>query len=166
MEFIDLAHKEFYEEKLDELKKLGKKDAYYRSLIYTLGISETTREHFSSIFDIKEGMININSISSAWQTSTSVKVTRMAFSLWNCCMYDSEGDREEGKMSRGYNTSELFCCSYAPYFWEAIRIRYPEYTRYNEKEKQIQTVENFRNLLKTFSEVQQEMSEEDEEEII
>lgn len=136
MEFIDSAHKEFYEKKLDELKKLGKTDVYYRSLTYTLGICETTRDHFSSIFDIKEGMININSIGSAWQTGTSEKVTRMAFSLWNRCMYDSEEDREEGKMSRGYNPSEIFCCTYAPYFWKAIKIRYPEYTRFNEKEKQ------------------------------
>lgn len=136
MVFIDSAHKEFYEKKLDELKKLGKTDVYYRSLTYTLGICETTREHFSSIFDIKEGMININSIGSAWQTGTSEKVTRMAFSLWNLCMYDSEEDREEGKMSRGYNPSEVFCCSYAPYFWEAIKIRYPEYTRYNENKRQ------------------------------
>lgn len=136
MEFIDLAHKEFYEKKLDELKKLGKTDVYYRSLTYTLGICETTREHFSSIFDIKEGMINIDSIGSAWQTGTSEKVTRMAFSLWNRCMYDSEEDREEEKMSRGYNPSEVFCCSYAPYFWEAIKIRYPEYTRYNENKRQ------------------------------
>ena len=138
MEFIDSAHKEFYAKKLDELKKFSKTDVYYRSLVYTLGICETTRDHFSSIFDIKEGKININSIGSAWQTGTSEKVTRMAFCLWNRCMYDSEEDREEGKMSSGYNPSEVFCCSYAPYFWEAIKIRYPEYTRYNEKEKQKQ----------------------------
>lgn len=141
MEFIDSEHKEFYEEKLNELKKIGETDVYYKSLVYTLGICETTREHFSSIFDIKEGMININSIGSAWQTGTSAKVTRMAFSLWNCCMYDSKEDSEEGKMSKGYNLSEVFCCSYAPYFWEAIKIRYPEYTNYKSKSKN-NTLEN------------------------
>lgn len=135
MEFIDYAHKEFYEKKINELTKLDKTDVYYKSLIYTLSICETTREHFASIFNIKKGEININSIESAWQTGTSAKVTRMAFSLWNRCMYDSEEDRENDKMSSSYNPSEVFCCSYAPYFWEAIKIRYPEYTKYQQKDK-------------------------------
>ena len=52
----------------------------------------------------------------------------MAFSLWNRCMYDSEEDLENGEKSSYYNTSEIFCCSYAPYFYEGIKIRYPEYT--------------------------------------
>lgn len=135
MEFIDSEHKAFFDKKLKELKEYGKIDVYYKSLVYTLGICETTREHFNSIFNIKKSEININSISSAWQTGSSVKVTRMAFSLWNRCMYDSEEDSEKGEMSNGYNPSEIFCCSYAPYFWEAIKIRYPEYTRYNSESK-------------------------------
>lgn len=27
----------------------------------------------------------------------------------------------------------IFCCAYAPYFWQAIQIRYPEYVVYNQK---------------------------------
>ena len=26
---------------------------------------------------------------------------------------------------QGYSVEELFCCAYAPYFWQAIQIRYP-----------------------------------------
>lgn len=76
---------------------------------------------------MKNREININSIHAAWQTGTSVKVTRMAFNLWNSCMYDSEEDVENDKKSSDYNVSELFCCSYAPYLYEGIKIRYPEY---------------------------------------
>ena len=32
-----------------------------------------------------------------------------------------------------YTVEELFCCSYAPYFWQAIQIRYPEYTQENKE---------------------------------
>ena len=32
-----------------------------------------------------------------------------------------------------YSVEELFCCSYAPFFWQAIQIRYPEYVTYNNK---------------------------------
>lgn len=123
MEFFDNKHKQFYEQKL---KEIGKSDVYRKALVYTLGICETTREHFADIFDIKAGEININSINAPYQTSTSMKVTRMAFSLWNSCNYDSEQDIENDKVSTYYNPSEIFCCTYAPYFWQAIQIRYPE----------------------------------------
>lgn len=97
------------------------------------GICETTRDHFKEIFNEKERIINLDSVDTAWQTSTSSKVTRMALNLWNhSIMYDSEEDLENGHISKEYAPSEIFCCSYAPYFWEAIKIRYPEYTRYNE----------------------------------
>lgn len=129
MKFIDKEHEDFYYEKLSELEKNGKMDVYYRSCVYTLGISETTRNHFNNIFNIKLGEINVNSINAAYQTDTTEKVTRLAFSLWNRCNYDSEDDYEMDKVSKGYNVSEIFCCSYAPYFYEAIKIRYPEYTK-------------------------------------
>lgn len=128
LRFINDEHQEFYEEKLNQLSKYGKTDIYYKSLVYTLGICETTRENFKKIFNIEKGEINISSICAAWQTVTSAKVTRMAFSLWNGCMYDSEEDLEKGEMSSYYNISEIFDCSYAPYFYEAVKIRYPEYT--------------------------------------
>lgn len=126
---IDDEHKRFVEEKYAECKTLGKSDVYYKSLIYVLGISESTREHFSEIFNIKSGEININSLSSAWQTYTSAQVTRMAFSLWNRCCYDKEEDIEQEKVSSFYTPSEVFCSSYAPFLYEGIKIRYPEYTQ-------------------------------------
>ena len=125
LKFVDIEHQNFYEHKL---KEIGKSDVYRMALIYTLGICETTREHFKDIFDMKEGLINRNSLQEAYQTSTSMKVTRMAFSLWNSNSYDSDEDLENGIVSTHYTPSEVFCCSYAPYFWEAIKIRYPEYT--------------------------------------
>src|SRR5574344_2090611 len=131
MNFIDDEHKSFFENKMEELAKLGKKDVYYKSLVYTLGICETTREHFKEIFNINQSEVNLDAIQKGWQTGTSEKVTRMAFNLWNhSLMYDSEDDLENEKISSSYAPSEIFCCSFAPYFWEAIKIRYPEYTNY------------------------------------
>lgn len=80
----------------------------------------------------------------AWQTSTSSKVTRMALNLWNhSIMYDSEEDLEKEHISSAYAPSEIFCCSYAPYFWEAIKIRYPEYTRYQNSNRELKIHENY-----------------------
>lgn len=126
MKFIDNTHKKFYKKILN---KIGKSDVYRRALIYTLAMCPVTREHFNDIFDLEEGLININSLQAAYQTSTSLKVTRAAFSLWNSCNYDSEQDLENDKVSEYYNISNIFCSSYAPYIYEAIKIRYPEYTK-------------------------------------
>ena len=125
MKFIDNTHKKFYKKILN---KIGKSDVYRRALIYTLAMCPVTREHFNDIFDLEEGLININSLQAAYQTSTSMNVTRMAFSLWNSNCWDSNEDLENGIVSQHYTPSEIFCCSYAPYFYEAIKIRYPEYT--------------------------------------
>ena len=72
--------------------------------------------------------------SSSSTTSSSEKTTRMAFSLWNRCCFDSDEDSANRKASRYYNPSEIFSCGYAPYFYEGIKIRYPEYTRENHYE--------------------------------
>ncbi len=138
MEFIDDEHEKFWDEKSFILLKHKKTDVYYKSIVYTLGICETTRSNFDKIFNIEKGEINIDSINSAFQTGTSEKVTRMAFSLWNRCNYDSAKDRQKGKVSIYYNPSEIFCCSYAPYFVEALKIRYPEYFREYQNSKTIE----------------------------
>lgn len=136
MKFIDDEHKKFFLEKWEEAKEQGKTDVYYKLLIYTLSICETTREHFKEIFDLNNGEVNLNSIQKGWQTSTSLKVTRMALNLWNhSIVYDSEADIENEQISSYYAPSEIFCCSYAPYFWEGIKIRYPEYTNYEKNNK-------------------------------
>ena len=40
---------------------------------------------------------------------------------------------EQLRECRNYSVEELFCCAYAPFFWQAVQIRYPEYARYNYK---------------------------------
>ena len=135
MEFINKEHELFWKEKNLLLQKYGTTDSYYRALVYTLGICETTRNNFNKIFDIEKGEINIDSINDPYQTSTSAKVTRMAFSLFNGCNYDSEINIEKGQISSNYNVSDIFCCSYAPYFFEAVKIKYPEYTISQEEQQ-------------------------------
>ena len=129
MKFVSREHQRFWFEKMDEVIQLGKADVYYKSIIYTLGICETTRENFDDIFNLKQGEININALQSPYQTGTSSKVTRLAFSLWNGCNFENEQDIEKQNVSVNYNVNEIFSCGYAPYFYEGIKIRFPEYTR-------------------------------------
>lgn len=129
IKFIDKEHREFFKEKYNSLQGYRKTDVYYLSLIYLLGIDENTRNNFNKIFDIDKGEINIEALHCPWQTSSSEKVTRLAFNLWNSCNYDGREDYFNDKYSSEYNPSNIFCCSYAPYFYEGIKLRFPEYTR-------------------------------------
>ncbi|MDD4509461.1 MAG: DUF6075 family protein, partial [Oscillospiraceae bacterium] len=60
-----------------------------------------------------------------WQTGTSKIICRLAFNLWNGYCYEECEDDQP--VSAYYVTDNIFCCSYAEYFFEAIRLRYPEY---------------------------------------
>ena len=45
----------------------------------------------------------------------------------------AENKKEQINECRQYTVEDLFCCAYAPFFWQAIQIRYPEYATYNRE---------------------------------
>lgn len=120
-------HANFFEE---NMKKVRYNDVYHRALVYCLGISRDTREHIDSIYDFKTGLVLPTCLYEGWQTSGSARVVRLAFNLY-CNGTPSVDDvlcKEDAlKECSAYNVEEIFCCSYAPFFMEAVKIRYPEY---------------------------------------
>lgn len=131
--FISEAHEKFYYEKLEEVRR---KDVYHKSLCYCLGINSEARENINNIYDFNTGCVNTECLQEPWQTSASMKVIRMAFNLYcnNTPSVDDYSDAEEQiKECRQYTVEELFSCAYAPFFWQAIQLRYPEYAVYNRK---------------------------------
>ena len=91
-------------------------------------ISATSENHINAMdmnSDYGDGanpvILKSEFILSLWQTSGTVKVCHLAFNLWN-------GYAEEGR-ERFFTPEELFCCEFAPYFMEGIKVRYPEYCR-------------------------------------
>lgn len=127
MYFKDNKHKEFYENTLKQIEEIRKIDVYYRSFIYTLGICEITRKHVNEIFDMAGQEIKLDALDKNWQTGSSKKATELAFNLWN----DFAGDGEKTNSQ----VSHIFGCSYAPYFYEAIKLRFPEYAKSIESEE-------------------------------
>ncbi len=79
MVFANEEHERFYYEKLEQARY---QDCYHKALIYILGISEDTRNHFSQIYDMKSGCVKTECLHQGWQTSGSVKVVRLAFNLY------------------------------------------------------------------------------------
>lgn len=133
--FISEAHEKFYYY-YEKLKEVRHQDVYHKALCYCLGINDDTRRNANRIYDFKTGCVKTECLHEGWKTSGSVKVVRMAFNLY-CNATPSVDDytdaEEQINECRQYAVEELFCCAYAPYFWQAIQIRYPEYATYNRK---------------------------------
>ena len=131
--FKNQAHEDFYQR---YLPKCRYQDVYHKTLVYCLGIDRDTREHVDRIYDFRTGNVKPECLHEGWQTSGSMKVVRMAFNLY-CNGTPSVDDytktEEQVNECRQYTVEDLFCCAYAPFFWQAIQIRYPEYATYNRE---------------------------------
>lgn len=127
--FASKEHYEFFKQTCERLNA----DCYLKALIYTVGISEDTRSRWSSFYDEKERTIKPEVINSGWQTSGSVRITRLAFQLFTdstptAIEYDKDDNPQYSfKECQLYSVSDTFCCSYAPFFVEAVKLRYPDY---------------------------------------
>ncbi len=132
--FKSSEHKAFY---LKYLQKCRYQDVYHKALVYCLGIDRDTRENVDRIYDFTTGNVKIECLHEGWQTSGSRKITRMAFNLYcngTPSVLDIEDVGEKLKECQCYTVEELFCCCYAQYFWEAVKLRYPDECYYIDLE--------------------------------
>lgn len=130
--FKNQAHEDFYQR---YLPKCRYQDVYHKALVYCLGIDRDTREHVDRIYDFRTGNVKPECLHEGWQTSGSVKIVRMAFNLYcngTPSVFEYDDSDTDGQLNemRCYTVEDLFYCGYARYFWEAIKIRYPEYCFY------------------------------------
>ena len=114
--FRSKAHRDFF---LEMMMKSKEKDCYHEAFFYVMGIARETRQNIQAMFDFREDCIKPEGMHGGWQTSGTAKVCRLAFNLWNGYV-EEENERDS-------TPEELFCCEFAPYFWEGIRMRYTEY---------------------------------------
>ena len=127
MIFHDEQHETTYNAICTRMKYL---DCYHRSLAYLLALDTVLREHIEAVFDFQEDGIKRDGLHKGFQTGTSKKTTRLAFNLWNGCYDDGETytdkDGYETELPSSYYTPEqIFSCTeYAPYYWQAIQIRF------------------------------------------
>ena len=122
--FRDVQHKEDYLRLLDQMKSA---DCYHQAVAYLLALDEVVVDHVNDVFDFAQDIIKFETaLHHGWQTGTSYKTTRLIMNLWNGWSRDFDGEGEAFP-SAGFAVDNIFCCSYAPYYWEAIKLRYPEY---------------------------------------
>lgn len=125
--FKSKEHEKFY---MEYLEKCRYQDVYHQALVYCLGIDRDTRNNVDKIYNFKTGCVKTECLQEGWQTSGSLRIVRMAFNLYcngTPSVGDYEAEEDQLKECQYYTVEDLFCCGYARYFWEAIKIRYPEY---------------------------------------
>lgn len=125
IQFRNAAHRDFF---LEMMTKSKVNDSYHRAFFYVMGIAGETRNNINQMFDFKRDCIEPEGMHGGWQTSGTVRVCHLAFNLWNGY---TETDRPQD-----FTPDELFCCEFAPYFMEGIKLRYPEYCREIASSKQ------------------------------
>ena len=118
IQFRSAAHRDFF---LEMMSQCRVNDCYHRAFFYVMGIAPETRANIRQMFDFKDDLIIPEGMHGGWQTSGTVKVCYLAFNLWNNYV-------EEGR-EKSFTPEDLFCCGFAPYFMEGIKVRYPEYCR-------------------------------------
>ena len=108
--FASEEHRDFF---LSMMDKSRHNDSYHRSFFYVMGIAPETRANIQQMFNFKEDCIEPDGMHGGWQTSGTVRVNGYT----------------EPEQSNAFSPEDLFCCEFAPYFMEGIKIRYPEYCR-------------------------------------
>ena len=123
--FRDEEHKSFYNKKVMEYSKAGRVvDSYVKPLMYLLASNADTRRNFDNLFNMKNGEIKPEGLKSGWLTETTRRICQLGFNLFNG--YTQDGRK---KCSESFTPYYLFSCEYAPYFVQAVQLRYPEYFR-------------------------------------
>lgn len=121
IQFRDDDHKAAYN---DLMKRMAAEDwdTNRAAFAYLVVLDPVCRDHIRDLYDFEDGCIHSDALAAAWQTGTSMKTTRLAFNLFT----DNALWTEEPEH---LSPVELFSCDYAPYYWQAIRIRFPQYAK-------------------------------------
>ncbi|MGN0107718.1 MAG: DUF6075 family protein [Hominilimicola sp.] len=127
IKFKNAEHMLFFGENVINTK--SERDIYRKALFYTLGILPETRIHINSLYDFESDFPKLDGFNEAWQTSSTIKMCRLALNLYNGFHYKgSSWDNIEADNNGNFTPYKLFATSDAFYMLEAVKIRYPEYT--------------------------------------
>lgn len=131
MKFKNNEHRDFFDWAV--AKDNSQADPYRRALFYALGLTDETRRNIEDLYSFRERVIRIGGLTAAWQTSTSERVTRLAFNLFN-----NFSEEDVGGSGEHYTPEDLFADGLMEWMFEAVRQRYPEYTA--ERQEQLKDI--------------------------
>ncbi len=130
--FINHEHRTFYNEKVQELNLYNDRERC--ALIYVLSLTQNCRKNLKDCFD--GYYIKPDALKHGWVTSADARAIRFAFGLFsdNLPTVDTCSTKKKWGEARRYNAADLFCCHLAPFFCEAVKIRYPEFFDWMDEE--------------------------------
>lgn len=129
MRFIDNEHEQKYQAVVTAMG-CSDTDVYRLALAYLLTLDYTCRNHLHNLYNFEDRCIIPSGLNADWQTSTSRQTTRLAFNLFTGSVgWGLEG--EDNPFDHAVGT--MFASSYAIYYVEALKIRYPEYFKEIER---------------------------------
>ena len=129
IKFKDKDHELNYLSLFQEMKK---QTSAHQAVAYLLALDPICFLHCRELYDFREGHTIPRGLDKGWHTGTSGRTTRLAFNLYNSHCSDGEtyigSDSTENSLpSAYYSPAYLFCCEYAKYYVEALKIRFPEW---------------------------------------
>lgn len=129
VEFVDRAHQARYNH-LKELYSIdGAIDVYRDPLAYLLALTNDTYNNRRLLYNEQERHIEPAGLNAAFQTSTSTRITLLAFNLFTnstaFCDYSEDG-ADLTAFKRLCTPEYIFNDGLAPYMVEALKLRYPE----------------------------------------
>ena len=127
--FASADHERKYHETLE---KVSVPDAAVEALCYCLCLSPNIRDGLENFFDFHTMQPKPECLKNDALTEDDEKAIKIAFNLFSGdtpTINNYEDSNNQVKECKSYTVTDLFCSSYAPYFWQALQIRYPEYTK-------------------------------------
>jgi len=118
MKFMDDDHQVFYERMISAHKN----DGYHRGLFYLLSLLPDTRRHINDLYNSKDDEIRLAGLHKAWQTGGSIRISRLAFNLFNG--YDGFDGEKQDEPASLYTPDALLDSSFCEYCLEACRLRF------------------------------------------
>jgi len=80
--FVDKDHENSFKEFMKRAH-VTNEDTERRSSLYLLALNPETRKHIIDLYDFKNNCILLTGLNNAWQTGSSIAITRLAFNLYN-----------------------------------------------------------------------------------
>lgn len=125
MNFKNKQHEENYNR---FLSLSHSKDSYHKALFYLLALDDSLVNNINSLYSFQEDEIIFEGLDKAFQTSGSLRVTRLAINLFSSVTFsgqyinEDEGYKDDAK---NYAPDNIFNDANIFYFFEALLLRFP-----------------------------------------
>lgn len=119
MKFKNKAHEKAFYYFISQMEDI---ESNHVAVAYLLSLNETLTNNAVEVFDFEANCIKTDCLHKGFQTSSSLRATRLIFNLWNENNYS---DDDNIKTARNYTPSAIFADGDAEYYFEAVMLRFP-----------------------------------------